>query len=56
MESLTVSGVRVVAADGIFSPLLFHLQQKAGPIILTGGMGNLQSLIKSPVPTPPTPG
>lgn len=56
MESLTVSGVRVVAADGVFSPLLFHLQQKAGPIILTGGMGNLQSLIKSPVPTPPTPG
>lgn len=28
-ESLTVSGVRVVAADGVFSSLLFHLQQKA---------------------------
>lgn len=28
MEGLTVSGVRVVAADGVLSPLLFHLQRK----------------------------
>lgn len=48
-EGLTVSGVRVVAADGVFSPLLFHLQQKAGPIIYTGGLGSPQSLRKSPV-------
>lgn len=32
MEGLTVSGVRVVTADGVFSPLLFHLQQKASPL------------------------
>lgn len=47
MEGLTVSGVRVVAADGVFSPLLFHLQQKAGPIILLGGLGNPESLRKN---------
>lgn len=28
MEGLTVSGIRVVAADGVLSPLLFHLQRK----------------------------
>lgn len=28
MEGLTVSGIRVVAADGVLSPLLLHLQRK----------------------------
>lgn len=28
IESLTVSGVRVVTADGVFSPLFFHLQKR----------------------------
>lgn len=28
IEGLTVSGVRVVTADGVFSPLFFHLQKK----------------------------
>lgn len=53
MEGLTVSGVRVVAADGVFSPLLFHLQQKAGSIILIGGLGNPQILRKLPNNLPP---
>lgn len=28
IEGLTVSGVRVVTADGVFSPLFFHLQKR----------------------------
>lgn len=52
-EGLTVSGVRVVAADGVFSPLLFHLQQKAGPIIHTSSPGNPQFPRKSPVASLP---
>lgn len=53
-EGLTVSGVRVVAADGVFSPLFFHLQQKAGPVIHASNLGNPQSPRKSPVASLPS--
>lgn len=40
-EGLTVSGVRVVAADGVFSPLLFHLQQKVRRDIIFPAIGGI---------------
>lgn len=33
-DRLTLSGIGVVAADGVFAPLLFHLQQKARRVII----------------------